>query len=163
MEQTMKYSSLPYNLKKELESEYDKRHADEKPLEPQFQLPEQHERKVINLAHKTDLYVGMTASDDATGTRHNANGYLRLVASNDHVEIELPVTALLDIIKQLNGLKLDLEAYDVTAEVHRGLTKTYYKDIKEYENQREADLIAALEDGKFTEKQMRYALDEIPF
>lgn len=156
----MKYDNLGYQLQNKMKKEYDSRHADEMPTEPTARTLEEEDRKVIRTSNKTHIYVSM---ETPNRRMDYASAYLRLVSSTQHVEIELPLDKLDDIIGQLQMLQTDMQNQKSNADKYSADWRQYVADKEAYEDKRERDLIKALSSGKITENQIRTELEIITF
>ena len=162
----MKWDNIDYHTKRRLESEYDKRHHDKMPQQPEFEPIQQQARQVIETDFKTDLYVAMPQYRNTTSKGHSVNllsGYLRLVASDEHIEIQLKPEILGDVIAELTKLQNDLEAFNQRAKVYNDSLRQYKQDMEHYKELRQARLSATFDSGKYTQKQIENGIDQIPF
>lgn len=159
----MRWNSLGWDLKRKLEALYDQRHTKTRPVKPEeFVAPEQHKRALIRTADNTDLYVRMETGGSYR-SRDHAKGTLRLVGSGEHVEFNLPIEVIPQVIEQLQHLHADMLAHNVAYDAHLKASEEYEKAQKEYQEQRELALEKILDSGKYTEQQIKHEPDKIPF
>lgn len=158
----MKWSSLTSPQQRELCQEYDRRHADDVPVEPEFPEFENLVPQVISTSARTDLYVRMSGADNRHSPK-TAHGALRLVSSNEHVEVDLPITSIDPLIEQLQLLKLRMVTHDNLMKEYQDSMNAYRESKESYEALRDKQLSEALENGKFTEDVIAHQVDDIPF
>lgn len=162
----MKWNSLGYGLRDRLFSEYNKRHADAIPTEPEWVQPVPAQRTVVNVNRKVDVYVDMKVADDRSFRGRavdEAQCLLKVVGRTEHIDIELDTDRIPALIEQLKVLLADALAHDHMAKEYNEARQAYKDAMQAYKEKREADLEAALESGKFTEKQIADAPEDIPF
>lgn len=158
----MKWSSLGYREQNNLKKLYDKRHEDEMPVKPdEFEAPQLSARTVVALGGQQDVYVRISTNDNRS--HPTCEGRIRLVGGAEHIDVMLPAEAIDKLILQLSTLKDDIEAYEAEARAHVQHQKEYGEAKQAYEQKREADLIRALKDNKFTEEQIKSETGKIPF
>ena len=162
----VKFKNLDWNIRRKIESEYDKRHIAESPQLPEFEPIEQQPRNIIETDYKTDLYcaIGKRYLTVTPGqTASNISGYMRLVASNEHIEIELKQHVIGQIIDELIKLKNDVDAYNSRVEIYNAQLKEYQQAKEAYTERRDNELEKLFSTGKYTEAQAKNGLDDIPF
>lgn len=157
----MKWDSLDWQHRRKLEGEYDKRHEAEIPVKPEFTPPPESLRSVVEVDHRTDVYVRMNANDSG---QNEAQAELRVVGSEEHLRIAFKDTkSIQKLILELKRLAEDMEEFNFDVRRHLASEKQYRDDKQRYEELREKDLRAALASGKFTEEMIKTNTDDIPF
>jgi hypothetical protein len=158
----MKWNSLSYRQQNHLRKVYDERHADECPVGPIFKAPEQSQRLAIDTKSDTHIYAFMKEMGQRTDTP-SSEGYVRIVGSTEHIEINLPIESIPAIIEELSKLHNDMRRFDYEGTEYGAQMKAYRAAKEEYEKKRDFELESLLDSGKYTEVMIETELDDIPF
>ena len=161
-----KFENLKWQTQNKLRAEYDNRHGNELPDMPEFEPIEQQRRYIIEASYKTDIYVSISQRNSEVSKGHTAStidGYLRLVSSSEHIEIELKPHTIGQIIDELIKLKNDLDAHNSRVEIYNASLKAYQQAKQTYENRKEDILEKTFANGKYTQDKVDSTIDDIPF